>query len=203
MTSLARRALTLAAVAAVAFFAFFLLDYLTDRAPIAPLSTAQRAGLLVLSLLTVYAILAIHEIGHIIGSRVVGLRMRSLTVGPITFVREAGTLRIRKNLNLALFRGVVRFEVAPDEKRRRRLTVVLAAGPAMSLVTGLLAVAFLLGGGMNALTAMTPAARLILARLLALFASGSIAVGLANIIPMRFAGGVSDGARLFLLLRRE
>jgi hypothetical protein len=196
-----KRLLVLAAVGAVAFLAFFVLDRLTDRGPAVLLSRPQMALLIALSLLTVYAILALHECGHLLGSWIVGLRFRSLTVGPVTLFRREGRLHVRRNLNLGLFRGVVRFEAGSDEPGRR-LAVVLAAGPLASIGLGVIAALLATSGRIESLAGFSTVTRFMLYRLIALFASGSIAVGLANLIPMRFAGGSSDGARLWALLRR-
>ena len=203
MKPAARQALILTAVGAVAFLAFFLLDLLSDRAPGPALTRNQLTLLVALSLLTVYAILALHELGHLAASWIVGLRFQSLTVGPFTLSRTHAELRLRWNPNLRLFRGVLRFEAAADEPPTRRLAFVLAAGPLASILAGLAAALLALSGRAPPLDAASAASSLMAHRLLALLASGSMAVGLANLIPLRFAGGSSDGARLWQLYRES
>ncbi|MED0946963.1 hypothetical protein COC58_13110 [Bacillus cereus] len=51
-------------------------------------------------------VLAIHELGHVVFGLIGGLNFKFMTVGPITFQKEKGKVRIRENKLWAYFGGV-------------------------------------------------------------------------------------------------
>ncbi|PEU86057.1 hypothetical protein CN386_01045 [Bacillus cereus] len=52
-------------------------------------------------------VLAIHELGHVVFGLIGGLNFKFMTVGPITFQKEKGKVRIRENKLWMYFGGVV------------------------------------------------------------------------------------------------
>lgn len=52
-------------------------------------------------------VLAIHELGHAVLGLIGGLNFKFMTVGPITFQKEKGKVRIRENKLWMYFGGVV------------------------------------------------------------------------------------------------
>lgn len=136
-----------------------------------------------------FLVLLAHELGHVIGGRLVGFRFRLLIVGPLKIDRVDERLRIGLNRSLALAGGLAAASPADDRNLTRRMLIYVAGGPAMSLLFG--ATALLL----QPFTTGAPAFGLSLVGL------ASLAIALVTLIPMRADGFASDGARILMLLR--
>lgn len=156
---------------------------------------------------TVHAVIATHEVGHVIGGRIVGFRFRLLVIGPLRIVAEDGRIRIRLNRSLLQYAGVA--GSSPDSLDTRdlpdfprRLAIVHAAGPVLSLLAGVIALGVLL------LDVPESAFRrgfgeFVAYRAVALFAAGSLAVGLITLMPGGTRNRPTDGTRIFHLLARS
>jgi hypothetical protein len=137
----------------------------------------------------IFAVILLHELGHVLGGRLVGFRFRLLIVGPLKVDRLGDRLRIGFNRSIALAGGVAASSPDDDQNLRQRMIAYVAGGPLTSLVTGLL---FLLIGQFTT-------GALAFAASLAGFMSLGIAV--VTLMPMRSGGFASDGARLLMLVR--
>jgi hypothetical protein len=131
-----------------------------------------------------YLMLAVHELGHVAAGLCVGFRLRALRIGPLLFSRP---------FRLSLYRGpgaVVNgvaelIPVATDKLPRRGIAMVLG-GPVANFLAGI--VLFLLPLPMTVFTA--------------LFIAFSVANGVSDLIPLESRLGVSDGRRIWMLLRQ-
>jgi hypothetical protein len=87
-------------------------------------------------ILTFLALLAAHELGHLLAARVVGLPFMRFTVGPLAVVREGGRLRAR--FNTAWFRHAahVVHERAEGTRRSGRWAIIVLGGPLANLLIG-------------------------------------------------------------------
>jgi hypothetical protein len=86
-------------------------------------------------------VLATHEIGHLLGGLSQGMRFLLLIVGPFGWHASVSGTRFEWNTNLALMGGIaaaVPTKVGAD--LRRQLLVLIAGGPAASLLLTVLAV---------------------------------------------------------------
>ncbi|HDR3651428.1 TPA: hypothetical protein ACQ444_001736 [Bacillus cereus] len=84
-------------------------------------------------------VLAIHELGHVVFGLIGGLHFKFMTVGPITFQKEKGKLRVRENKLWAYFGGVAMLvppciEAPNLSKKWAWLTL---GGPITSLLFGI------------------------------------------------------------------
>ncbi|MCI3147830.1 hypothetical protein C5137_16705 [Bacillus cereus] len=84
-------------------------------------------------------VLAIHELGHVVFGLIGGLHFKFMTVGPITFQKEKGKVRIRENKLWAYFGGVAMLvppsiETPNLSKKWAWLTL---GGPITSLLFGI------------------------------------------------------------------
>lgn len=84
-------------------------------------------------------VLAIHELGHVVFGLIGGLHFKFMTVGPITFQKEKGKVRIRENKLWAYFGGVAMLvppsiETTNLSKKWAWLTL---GGPITSLLFGI------------------------------------------------------------------
>ncbi|WDL94781.1 hypothetical protein JCR32_24000 [Bacillus sp. HNR-4] len=84
-------------------------------------------------------VLAIHELGHVVFGLIGGLYFKFMTVGPITFQKEKGKLRVRENKLWAYFGGVAMLvppciEAPNLSKKWAWLTL---GGPITSLLFGI------------------------------------------------------------------
>src|SRR5438045_8892219 len=127
----------------------------------------------------------VHELGHVAGALVVRFQVNSFTVGPLMLRREPGGMRIRRtHVKIGGFVGIV---PVGQHNLRRRMLVVVAAGPISSLLFALLG--FLLehsfGGESDW---MSP------------FAVTSGAIAILSLIPTRRFYR-SDGTQIWELLR--
>lgn len=148
--------------------------------------------------------LLVHEVGHLLGGRLVGFRALLLIVGPVRLERNATGWRWRLNRSLALAGGlaasVPTLAVEPSSLRVRT-AVMVAGGPVASLVVGVLAVVIwrTLGSWSPGPAPALPG-QLVSIGLLTLGAC-SAAIGLVTLIPGQTAGFQTDGARLLHLYR--
>ncbi|HET7584643.1 MAG TPA: M50 family metallopeptidase [Gemmatimonadaceae bacterium] len=138
-------------------------------------------------------VILLHELGHVLGGRLAGMRFVALVIGPVRFVRVDG--RVRAQWSNRLFGGAAicapeRWEGARAFRRAMRRFV--GGGPLTSLVVGGVALALFAG--------LHPAA---LARdswwmLLVLGGVMSLGIGVVTLIPISGsgAGGTTDGAQL-------
>lgn len=152
-------------------------------------------------LATVLFVIATHELGHLIGGRLVGFRFRLLTVGPLRVVRSNGRIRFGLNRNLIQYAGMAGSSPDDPTGMRWRMALVLAAGPVASLLAGSMALALLITDVPDTLI-RDRYAGFVVARSVALFAAGSLAVGVITAMPGGSRGRPTDGSRLLELLGR-
>jgi hypothetical protein len=147
----------------------------------------QRIGILgvgISVLAAFYMMLAVHELGHVVAGLCVGFRFRSLRVGPLLFSRP---------FQVSLYRGPGAFTngvaelipVATDRLAGRGVAMALA-GPLANFLSA--AFMFFLPFPITAFSA--------------LFIAFSIANGANDLFPFESRLGVSDGRRIWMLLRQ-
>jgi hypothetical protein len=145
--------------------------------------------LLLIAIGGLFSVIVVHELGHVLGGRLVGFRFRLLIVGPFKIDRIDTRLRLGWNRSVALAGGIAAASPTDDRDLIRRMLVYVAGGPAMSLIFG--ATALLL----------QPFTDGTLAFVLSMVGLASLAIALVTLIPMRSDGFSSDGARIRMLLR--
>lgn len=167
----------------------------------AHLDPLQWVLLLAGAAVTVLAVLAVHEAGHLLAGRLVGFRFLLFIAGPVRVAREGGQVRLGWNRNLSLAGGLAATGPTPDrlERLRQRTAVMVAGGPAVSLLAGLAGGALYLSAGLHEGGLSGPAG--VLPRLAAIFALGSLAIAVVTLFPGRTSGFLTDGSRLLQLLR--
>ena len=132
-----------------------------------------------------------HELGHLLGGRLVGFRFMLLIVGPLKVQRVGDRLRFGLNRSLGLSGGLAACAPAPTDTANliRRMLIMVAGGPLASLALGLLACTVVpLASGLG------QAALLLLGVI-------SLAIAVATLIPLQTGGFQSDGRRILMLLR--
>ncbi|MGB9031311.1 MAG: M50 family metallopeptidase [Acidobacteriaceae bacterium] len=150
------------------------------------------ALLLALELLMV----VIHEFGHAAAGVALGMKLRAFVVGPLQWRVRDGKWEFRFILSGFLAMGGAT-AVAPTDPNRPlwRDICMVAAGPAISLATGFVALwATLTAPGHPWVQDwLLP---------LAFFTTLSLLAAVVNLIPFRTKAFYSDGARIFQLLSR-
>lgn len=138
-----------------------------------------------------FLVLVFHELGHLVGGWLVRFRFLLLIVGPVRIAREQGQIRMGWNRSAALAGGLAASTPTDTERLRQRMAVVIAAGPVSSLLLALVA--------MGSLFVLPLSER-------AQFFVGitgllSAMIFVVTAIPGRTSGFMTDGARLWMLLR--
>ncbi len=165
------------------------------------LDGGEKALLVLLLLVILLAVIAVHEVGHLLGGRIAGFRALLLVVGPLRVERSEVGTRVGLNRSLGLAGGLA--VSAPRDTRdlRRRTLLLVAGGPAASLLAGAAAYAARAALGLGALPAGAGAGTTLGSVGLLAFAVFSAAIGVAALIPGRTSGFYTDGARILRLLR--
>jgi len=189
--------------AAIAWLGMALLDALRFPVPRPPLTTGEWVVFWLAVLISAHLVLLVHELGHVAGGVLAGYRVERVTVGPVSVELAGGRVRVRLNRELREYGGVVRMTERADGPSRVRAGIVALAGPAASVAAGALVV-----GAAAAWLADPPVSAVgfrgyLIAKQAAVFGVGSVVVGLANLLPVSFSGRLSDGARLWVLVRGE
>lgn len=138
-------------------------------------------------------VIALHESGHLLAALALRMKIIHVAIGPLEWSNSFGKKKIRMQ---AGFRSWLRGQtlVAPKDIQgfRKRKILQVAAGPFLSIVTGLMATAFV----MMSVGSAWQDSWLILSR----FATISLALGVFNLVPFKIGSGYSDGAKLLQLL---
>lgn len=135
-------------------------------------------------------VLATHEIGHLLGGMSQGMRFLLLIVGPFGWHASVSGTRFEWNTNLALMGGLAAaVPTKAGTELRRQLLVLVAGGPAASLLLAILAVA----------TASISDPRFAVYSIF--IAATSFGVFLVTLIPVRSGGFMSDGMQIIDVLR--
>jgi hypothetical protein len=194
------RLVVLGGFGAIAWLGMALLEALRTPFPRPPLTTGEWIVLWLAALASAHLVLAVHELGHVVGGLLTGHRVEGVTVGPLA-LELGGRLRVRLNCDLREYGGVVRLSDRSGGAPRLRAAIVALSGPAASVIAGALVVAA--GAAWLADPPVSAAGfrSYVIAKQAAVFGVGSVVVGLANLLPVSFSGRLSDGARLWLLLR--
>lgn len=137
-----------------------------------------------------WLVVLVHELGHLLGGRLAGMRPLMLFAGPLHVDFGADRTRLRYNRVAGTFGGLAACIPGADSTRRGYAALV-AGGPLASLLLGavLLPLGVVLGdwaGGM-------------------LFATGavSVVIGCATLLPLRAGGFMSDGGQLLGMARGD
>ncbi|MGH7451557.1 MAG: hypothetical protein ACRENG_09455, partial [bacterium] len=129
--------------------------------------------------------IAVHEIGHVLGGLGAGFRFSSLRIGPLQFDRR---------LHMSFYRGpgaaingvANMIPVTTDKLALRGMALVLA-GPVANILSGCAVLLLPFSKGFSS----------------GLFILVSIANGLTDLLPFQNRLGVSDGRRIGMLLRNR
>jgi hypothetical protein len=145
---------------------------------------AKMAFLGLMAFLVAFAVVAVHEIGHVLGGLCAGFRFDSLRIGPLMI--NPGLRFSRYPGWDAWLGGAAQMIPVSSDKLASRALVLVCAGPAVSILAGC-AVLLLPTKGLAVW----------------LFAFASVIGGLADLVPWQSPIAVSDGARIWMLLKRR
>lgn len=150
---------------------------------------------LIISLvLSIFLVLLIHELGHVLGGLAFGNRFALLIAGPLKVENENGKLKWSLNRSLSAFGGLAMTIPVSTENFKARRTTTVAAGPGASLLLALLALAPIFFLPLHALPMNLRFFLLCLGFL-------SFTIFVVTIIPMQSGGFMSDGAQLINIYR--
>lgn len=127
--------------------------------------------------------LAVHEIGHLLGSRLAGFRVARRSGSATSQLYSCPALRI----------GPVALEPREMDRLPRRLMLLILAGPLTSLLVPLVVEISVGTAGMGILAAFS----------IHVFSACSVLLGLAELIPDSGKADFSDGARILMLLKND
>jgi len=138
----------------------------------------------------VLIVLGTHEIGHVLGGLSQGMRFLLLIVGPFSWHASVSGIRFEWNTSLPLMGGVAAtFPTKLGNSLRRQFLVMIAGGPAASLLLALCALA------------MTSMSNPRFAAYFLFVAVTSLGVCLVTLIPVRVGAWMNDGLQMIDLLR--
>ncbi|MFP5226277.1 MAG: M50 family metallopeptidase [Acidobacteriota bacterium] len=140
------------------------------------------------------AMVAVHELGHALTGKALGMRLRAFVVGPFQWRVRDGRWRFQFRVSDLLATGGAMAVVPTDPQQpRRREIQMIAGGPLASLVAGGMALGLLFEAPHHAWRQEW--------ELLAMFATLSLVAGLVNLLPSQTKNGnYSDGAQIYQLL---
>ena len=158
-----------------------------------------------------WASIIVHELGHLLVALAVDMRISHVRLGPIEFVREGQRFRMRIKWSSTTPGFVIPL---PEHGRdlRRRLFLIIAAGPLTNLLVGsLLFVIFFLANessGLGPIGTIHPARIPWMPQTLTLgwvVMAGilNLMLGFHNLIPSNAGGLMTDGGQLANLLRGD
>lgn len=140
-------------------------------------------------ILSFFFVLAFHEAGHILGGKLVGFRFMLFVVGPVKIYSTENGVRLAMNRSLAMAGGLGGAAPADSRNLTRRMMAYVAGGPVASFI---LAVA-----SIGAAVVSPPSVGTVFGVMFTM----SLFIGIATLIPNKFGGFTSDGARLLMLRR--
>lgn len=156
------------------------------------LSRGEKLLRLPLGLLGIWLALLVHETGHLIGGLSQGFRFVFLAAGPLWAERASRGIALRFNRVVQTWGGMAAAMPEDGHDLRRRFAVMVAGGPAASLVLALV------GWGVWAM--LPPGSARFLAAATALASAGFF---LATVQPFGAGGGfASDGGRFLRLWQK-
>ncbi len=132
-----------------------------------------------------FAMVAVHEIGHVLGGLCAGFRFSSLRIGPLQFDRPF-RMSFHRGPGAAI-NGVANIIPVTTDKLALRGLMMVLAGPAANILSGCAVLLLPFTKGFSS----------------GLFIFASIANGLSDLLPFQSRLGVSDGRRIGMLLRNR
>lgn len=126
---------------------------------------------------------AVHEFGHWLAGRSVGLRLSYLAIGPLKFIRQSDHWRIYRRSQFT--GGFILMSLDKVRRVRRRLMIWVIGGPAASLITGAVA--------LGACRAERVGGHARIGLPVAAYAVLSLLAGIQSMRNLRFRGYSSDG----------
>ncbi|GAB4516181.1 MAG: hypothetical protein OHK0046_21060 [Anaerolineae bacterium] len=149
-----------------------------------------------------------HELGHLLAGTLMGFRAALFIVGPFQFEGQAeGGLQVRWNENWAYYGGLAVAYPRNIQHLRLRQAVYTAGGPLVSLLVAVLAFVAQNTSGLNEVNRATytmgehSASALAFSTFIFFLGLTSGGLGLATLIPAMTSSFMTDGARLWALLR--
>ncbi|MGD0914722.1 MAG: M50 family metallopeptidase, partial [Terracidiphilus sp.] len=153
-------------------------------------STLSRTAV---SLLIVFAIISVHELGHAAVGLACGMKLRTFLIGPFQWrIREGKWTFKFSPKGFLLAGGATGIVPASAHLARWRYISMLAAGSLINVVTGSLALVIALDAPSHSPVQACG--------LLALFGAWSLALAIGNLLPFRTNSCYSDGASILQLL---
>jgi Zn-dependent protease len=144
-------------------------------------------------LLLVFVCIAIHELGHVAAAKMAGWRVRSITIGPLSYSLEKRRFAVVKRDAFRLISGFVTAIPPVDARRKSRGAILFVLGGCIAnFVLATMTFPFT-GQLQNNWDSNTVGFAL-----LGSLSIVSVTMGIANLIPFAgFKGVRSDGLRLF------
>jgi hypothetical protein len=131
-----------------------------------------------------YLMLAIHELGHVAAGSCVGFRCRSLRIGPLLFSRPFRMSLYRGTG--AVVQGIAELVPVATDKLAWRGVVMVLGGPVANILSAMIVL-------------LLPFPTTVFS---GLFVVCSIVNGVNDLFPFESRLGVSDGKRIWMLLRQ-
>jgi hypothetical protein len=129
-----------------------------------------------------FAVIVVHEIGHLVCGKCVGFRLMSIRFGPL---RISPPFRVSVKFEPKTgAAGFVSMIPGKSENLRSRAMIFILGGPVANLLAGAVILCLKVGGSLGSV-----------------FAILSIVIGAANLIPFRHLALISDGKRMLMLLK--
>lgn len=163
-----------------------------------------RAPWLILpsGMLILFAVVVVHELGHLLGGRLAGFQPSIYQVGPLRWFWRSGRWRFTYVHGFNLFSGMAGGHSGLEHNLRWRLWWLIAAGPGANLITAILA--WVLAMQLQPSPGPHPFGHAVF--YLGSFALASVWMGGTNLIPRVINAGslkglMNDGYRLRRLAR--
>jgi hypothetical protein len=182
-------------VAIAVLFVFLVIAIFTYAAIREPEMRRILATFAVLSVVFLPLLVGLHEVGHVLGGWLAGFPFAFCVVGPLKFAQGQRKLRIRWIGIPQGFVGLAASLPTDDRDLRRRLVVMFAGGPAVSLLIAMIALAYHFGLGYHLREGGW------LDQVVLIIGVWSLGIFVLTIVPRRVRGFLTDGAQLLLLLR--
>jgi hypothetical protein len=161
--------------------------FLTEVRPwfLGQLAGIGVVGLCAASLAAFYLMVAVHELGHVVVGLCVGFRLRSLRVGPFVLIPPSRVSFYRGPG--AMINGSAELTPVETDQLRLRGMAMILGGPAANLLSAM--AVLLLPVPITAFSAI--------------FIALSIVNGVNDLFPLESRLGISDGRRIWMLLRQR